>query len=704
MRTTAFMTMLAAALCAEASDIARTADEANRMALAGVVEEVAFDITATVATPVFNSAVGAFEIVDGSGYATVNARRLFAQGRHVEVGDLMHFKGAIRTVEDGISLPVVEEMSVVGRGTIPDPEDVSAADVFSGRFTSHRVRLDGTVVEAFRDEANPEYTFIVLVKNGDTMYFPSRSLTDADLAGLVDARVSIVGVCSSYRGVGPRARLGYEVNILDRKDITIITPPPAPFDVPDLEGNVHDILFPDDSLPRRRKLRGRVAAVWMHGRMMMLKAPDGSASTVALSGGKPPAVGDFVEAAGLPETDFYHLNLTRAIWRRSEPFTYFDMEPESVAIADLVADIRGLRKFDVVRHGRILRVAGTVIDSPDYGAESGTVLLSDGGKSLAVDIGSVSKPPEPIEPGYRIEVDGVCVMDTENWRPQAPFPHVTGVFLVLRNPDDVRVLARPSWWTPKRLLMVIGALFAALLAILVWNRALGRLAVRRGRELFREQVTRAKADMRTEERTRLAVELHDSVAQNLTGISLELETALDFADSAPPDMRPHLDFAAKALKSCRNDLRNCIWDLRGTALEDSNLNETLGKALRPHLGEAELALDFDVPRDRLSDSTVFSLFKAIRELVINAVRHGGAKKIEITGRLDGDGLVCRVRDDGRGFDPETSPGLAQGHFGLQGIRERIGNLGGRFTIASEPGHGAEATISLPAHFEDKEST
>ena len=295
-------------------------------------------------------------------------------------------------------------------------------------------------------------------------------------------------------------------------------------------------------------------------------------------------------------------------------------------------------------------------------------------------------------------------MDTENWRPQAPFPHVTGVFLVLRNPDDVRVLARPSWWTPKRLLMVIGALFAALLAILVWNRALGRLAVRRGRELFREQVTRAKADMRTEERTRLAVELHDSVAQNLTGISLELETALDFADSAPPDMRPHLDFAAKALKSCRNDLRNCIWDLRGTALEDSNLNETLGKALRPHLGEAELALDFDVPRDRLSDSTVFSLFKAIRELVINAVRHGGAKKIEITGRLDGDGLVCRVRDDGRGFDPETRPGLALGHFGLQGIRERIGNLGGRFTIASEPGHGAEATISLPAHLEDREAT
>ena len=171
------MTMLAAALCAEASDIARTADEANRMALAGVEEEVAFDITATVATPVFHSAVGSFEIVDGSGYATVNARRLFAQGRHVEVGDLMRFKGAIRTVE---------EMSVVGRGTIPDPEDVSAADVFSGRFTSHRVRLDGTVVEAFRDEANPEYTFIVLVKDGDTMYFPSRSLTDADLAGYPD--------------------------------------------------------------------------------------------------------------------------------------------------------------------------------------------------------------------------------------------------------------------------------------------------------------------------------------------------------------------------------------------------------------------------------------------------------------------------------------------------------------------------------------
>ena len=96
-------------------------------------------------------------------------------------------------------------------------------------------------------------------------------------------------------------------------------------------------------------------------------------------------------------------------------------------------------------------------------------------------------------------------METENWRPQLPFPQIQGIFLAVRTPSDVRILARPSWWTPGRLLMIIAALAVALLVLLLRNILQARLA-----------------RVRLDERTRLAVELHDTIAQNLTGASFEI--------------------------------------------------------------------------------------------------------------------------------------------------------------------------------------
>ena len=111
---------------------------------------------------------------------------------------------------------------------------------------------------------------------------------------------------------------------------------------------------------------------------------------------------------------------------------------------------------------------------------------------------------------------------------------------------------------------------------------------------------------------------------------------------------------------------------------------------------AQLAVRFNVPRTRLSDNTVHALLRIIRELSINAVRHGRASTIRIAGSLDGDTLAFSVRDDGCGFDPTSAPGVLQGHFGLEGIRERVRALGGTLTIESAPGCGAKAIVRLYA--------
>ena len=91
-----------------------------------------------------------------------------------------------------------------------------------------------------------------------------------------------------------------------------------------------------------------------------------------------------------------------------------------------------------------------------------------------------------------------------------------------------------------------------------------------------------------------------------------------------------------------------------------------------------------------------ALIRIIRELASNAVTHGAAKTIRIAGALEDGLLHISVKDDGSGFDTQNHPGTAEGHFGLDGIRERVSRLDGTFEITSSPGKGTSALITLIA--------
>lgn len=200
--------------------------------------------------------------------------------------------------------------------------------------------------------------------------------------------------------------------------------------------------------------------------------------------------------------------------------------------------------------------------------------------------------------------------------------------------------------------------------------------------------------MKTEERTRLAVELHDSLAQNLTGVSLEIDTAMKMMDEDSPATRKHLGIAAQSLKSCRDELRNCLWDLRNRALETRTMDEAIRQTLAPHVAGVVVAVRFNVPRERISDNTAHAILRIIRELTLNGIRHGGATKIWIAGSIEGGRMHFSVRDNGRGFDPDSAPGFGEGHYGLLGIQERIDEFEGEFILKSSPGKGTRATVSL----------
>ena len=199
-------------------------------------------------------------------------------------------------------------------------------------------------------------------------------------------------------------------------------------------------------------------------------------------------------------------------------------------------------------------------------------------------------------------------------------------------------------------------------------------------EILLHEIARTEADLKVHERTRLAVELHDTLVQNMTGVAIALRTR-------------NYDLAAKTLDFCRKDLRNCLWDLRNLTLDDEDINAAIRKTLTPHAADAELHVRFNVPREKFTDNTAHAILCILRELTINAVRHGAATAIWVAGSTEGDLLLFSVRDNGQGFDPDAAPGMEQGHFGLQGIRDRVEGFEGNLSVESSHS-GTKVTIAL----------
>lgn len=229
--------------------------------------------------------------------------------------------------------------------------------------------------------------------------------------------------------------------------------------------------------------------------------------------------------------------------------------------------------------------------------------------------------------------------------------------------------------------MLISVLTVLLAGSFIWNVTLNKKAEKRGRELYEERAHHAIAEKKVEERTRLAVELHDSISQMLTGIAMQLEVG-------------NTDTAKTMLSACRSDLRRCLWDLRSRTFEEKDMTEAIERTLEPHSFGAKISVRFNVPRERLSDSTTHAILHIVRELVVNAIRHGKATEIKIAGECHDDTISFSVSDNGCGFDPKAAPGPEDGHFGLQGIRERLKEFAGKMNMESAASIGMKASVSM----------
>ena len=562
------------------------------------------------------------------------------------------------------------------------PPLISADEFLSGQYDMTPIRAECIIRDAFRDEINPDYIYLVLLWDGEIIYaaFPADDITDETITSFLGAGIIATGT-PIPRLYGQREKLGRNLQIQSSNAIVIHRKPATDiFSVPDvtrLEGTDPSELQHRD----RHGFSGIVLAVWKKNNVLLLgKGTAGKDELVIarLATDNVPKYGEHIYVSGFPGTDLHHYTLSRAWWTRMREKPAPLEEAAQSSARTLTTDTEGRPRFRFDMHGRPVKMRGIVRTTVD---EDGLFMIENEGLLVPVYASAALEKTAEMGIGCTIEVVGTCVMDIEDWRANSVFPQIHRFLLVTRTPSDIQIVARPPWWTTERILWVIGALLGGIIAILLWNAALSRSAARKGRELYRVQIERVKADLRTEERTRLAVELHDTLAQNLTGVSMQLAAG-------------HVEIAEKTLKSCRDDLRDCLWDLRSQALEEPDMTQAILKTLRPHTGVSRVTVRFNVPRGKLSDKTAHALLRSIRELVVNALRHGKATDIKVAGAFEGEHLICSVSDNGCGFDPVSAPGVLQGHFGLQGIRERVNALGGEFTIESKPGQGVKAKIKI----------
>jgi len=585
-------------------------------------------------------------------------------------------------------------MSRISGGSAPDPIATGIDELLAGKYDCRLTRVSGTVRDVCKCNINSQWTYIIIENGGRVLYasVPARDDEHAKLKGLVDSKVQLIGVCVP-RDLGSHMQIGRSFKVADLSAICDLGKEGrGQSDLPDI-AEIYNLNPVEMSALGRHRAAGRVLAVW-HDNQALVGTTNGLVTKIEFDDGDIPACGDEIEVAGLPESDTFHVNLLRATWHRLPPRSTQIVEPKTISPRSLLVDNKGNRMIQYKYHGSTVRMAGRVINLPVAGAEPCRIYMEEDGCVFTVEAGAIKDIVGRIREGSVIEVTGTCIMETESWRPNSIFYKIKGFFIVPRSIADVRVISDPPWWTSTRLMYVIGALFAMIVAVVAWNFSLKRLAVRKGRELMRKQLEHEKSKMKTEERTRLAVELHDTLAQNLTGVSMEIEAANELRGDAPPEMLAHIEVAGKALKSCRDELRNCLWDLRSQALEETDMEKAIFKTLQPHVSMSHLSVNFNVPRSRLADDIAHALLRVIRELVLNAIRHGGATSVNITGKIEGGKIICSVADNGCGFDPRNRPGVLQGHFGLQGITERVEQLGGNVSVDSAPGKGTKVELEI----------
>jgi signal transduction histidine kinase len=659
--------------------------------------------------------MGRFFVQDSSGGVFVDN----VNGRRPEAGELVEVSGITYA---GAYAPTITAPQVrkIGVARLPLAKPVSVEQLMSGAEDSQRIAISGIVRDARVDGSR---LAIDLVAGG--YHFRAYVIVPPGFQPqkLTGSQVLIRGTAAEAHNRSLRQLIIVEIYVPVFTDLVIEKPELInPFDKSLIPLNKLAQYRRDNSLAQRVHVRGVVTFQKPGEYVFLQDAGGGLQVQTRQSGIFPP--GEVVEAVGFPSFENYLPLLQDAAFRETQE-SPVPIKPKPALIEELQ---NGLHHADYVSlTGKLIeRTAKRGSRSKNTPADITTVLVLQGTNfTFTAEADDRHGQPElgAIPIGSVMEVRGICLTEIDSEGKLKSFQ------ILMRSPQDFKIIKKPGWFTPQRLLMSFLVVCCVLIVIASWTVMVSRKnfvlnflirerenaqrELQQAHDQLEERVKERTAELKFQitarkesevqfkavlaERTRLAQELHDTVEQTLTGLAWQLDAAFKMYSRNPTSMLSHLELARKLMSRSQTEVRQSVWDLRRLVHEQFDLSNALLENARQISSTASIHVDLKTKGQvrALPEIIEEGFLRINHEALVNVIKHSDATSVNIQLEFESQRVVLTINDNGRGFLPQNAAGPNEGHFGLLGISERVKRLGGRFNLTSTPNKGTTLQIEIP---------
>ena len=588
------------------------------------------------------------------------------------VGDLCKIKGVTLPGEFS-PIILLRQAAVLGTGQLPQPINPTREQLFNGSLDAQYVELRGLVI-AKHD------AYVTLLTSEGTFDLDISPAPDEPWEKLINATLRVRGCFfADWNKETHRVILDHPILRIWAAAISVDAQAPADlFGTDKVRARKLTQFNPEFNTFRWVKVSGQM----VHCSPDLNYLMDGTTGLrFQLAQAQPVDPGDEVEVVGLVELGGVSPLLRQAVVRKTGHAPLPAPRPLSLDALDEHVD------------ATLVCTEGILVDVKDYGAEE-VLELQVGVKNFLARLSAAPRVSPPWQVGSRLKLTGVfCALDGNQTT-----AHKVGSFeLLLNSPADVRVMARPPWWTLGRLLVVATLLVMGLALAFVWITLLRHQVERRTRQLRHEIGAREQAEKKRaveQERSRIARDLHDDLGSELTEISM-LASAIPGLKIEPETAAERLREIAEKSRSMVSALDGVVWVTNSKNDTLSSLAEYLASYAEDFLAKARIACRVELPTIH-ADRMIAAEFRhdvllAVREALNNAVRHSHPGKVLLRLVVSENSLEILIQDDGCGFKMGDEP---RGN-GLVNLHERMHKLGGQCQIQSSPSAGTAVILRLP---------
>jgi len=586
------------------------------------------------------------------------------------VGDTLEVDGVL---ERGPYAPVINGASFrhTGRGTRPVAANASGGGLLNGEYNGELVDVHGWVRSA---EMVTPTTFSAVLSSGSARVTVRVSNAHTlDPVKLIAAKIWMRGVAVPVRARGGLRQL-VDVQVLasTEEDFHVFQSARSdPWKSPIRPLQEAFQYRPGFTRGDRFRVRGEV----VYERDGVAYLNDGR-SGVAVRGAGAGNLkrGDEVEAVGFPDLEDFLPVLSDAVFAPSPP-EGDPVAPKPMAVEALL---------DGLQHAGYVTVRGRLLDRLRAPSAEGTEIvvlaLNTPRGVFTAEMEEQGTKIRDLEEGCTLDVSGICVVSADGTGNPTSFK------ILIPGPDSVTVVERASFFTVKRLLVMLSVALGGLAAVAIFAYFISRRNLKLASEMREKTAV-------TAERNRLARDLHDTLEQGLTGIHLQLHSIGNTEIDASPDTRERLNAVDVLVKQCHAEMRHSIWNLRSVALEQFDLAEALERSARSIVLGSNIRLEVKRTGSavKLPPLVEDNLLRIGQEAITNAVKHARPTRLILELATSPGQVTLTISDDGVGMAGPSKPG----HFGLTGMDERAVRLGGKLTVTPNPDGGTLVRVEVP---------